>query len=152
MVAMYNDILLPTDGSEWMQEVIDHAASLAEEHDAALHALYASNTGSLTDLGIESAGESVSQAFEQEGTGALEAVRSQVEGVPLETTLTEGPPAEEITRYAVEADCDLIVMGTHGRSGVDSRPLGRVAQRVVRSATVPVLTVRVSDDKRETNQ
>lgn len=149
---MYNDILLPTDGSEGMQAVIDHAASLAEEHDAALHALYASNTGSLTDLGIEPAGKSVSQAFEQEGTGALDDVRSQVADVPLETTLTEGPPAEEITSYADEADCDLIVMGTHGRSGVDSRPLGRVAQRVVRAATVPVLTVRVSADDSVTAQ
>jgi nucleotide-binding universal stress UspA family protein len=138
---MYNDILLPTDGSEGMQAVIDHAVSLAEDHGATLHALYAVNTWSLTDLGVDS--ERVTEALEQEGETALEEVRSTSGDVPIKTTVTAGAPAEVINRYASEGDCDLVVMGTHGRSGGGQQSLGLVARRVVRSADVPVLTVRV---------
>jgi len=149
---MYDDILLPTDGSEGMYPVIDHAAWLAEKHDSTLHTLYAINTASLTDLGVETAWESISQALKQEGEAALDDVRSRVTEIPLETTLTEGSPAQEILTYADEKDCDVIVMGTHGRSGVDRLLLGSVAERVVRSATVPVLTIRVSGNGGETTQ
>jgi len=63
--------------------------------------------------------------------------------VPLETTTVEGSPAREIVDHAASIGADLVVMGTHGRSGVDRLLLGSVAERVVRSSPVPVLTVRV---------
>lgn len=143
---MYDDILLPTDGSAGMQKVIEHAASLAEKHDSKLHALYAVNTDSLTDIGVESSWDSINQALEQEGKGALNEVETLANHVSVETNLTEGPPAKEITGYAERSDCDVIVMGTHGRSGVNRLLLGSVAERVVRSSTVPVLTIRVANE------
>lgn len=57
--------------------------------------------------------------------------------------LAEGEPATEILRTAREQDCDLIVMGTHGRTGLDRFVLGSVAEQVVRQAGCPVLTVKV---------
>jgi nucleotide-binding universal stress UspA family protein len=66
--------------------------------------------------------------------------RAQVERI-----VTEGSPAKTIVEHAVETDCDLILMGTHGRGGIDRLLLGSVAERVVRSSRVPVLTVRVND-------
>lgn len=143
---MYDDILLPTDGSDGMAPVIDHAVGLATEHDARLHALHAVNTASLTDLGIESSVDRVSETLKQEGESALQTVSEHVGDRPLETTLVEGSPARKIVDYAETEDCDVIVMGTHGRSGVDRLLLGSVAERVVRSATVPVLTIRVGAD------
>lgn len=144
---MYDRILVPTDGSGGMGAVIDHAVGLAEKHDAVLHGLYIINTASLTDLPMESSWEGLSRALEQEGRVALDDLEERASAVTSETSLTDGSPAKEIVRYAEDEECDLIVMGTHGRSGVDRLLLGSVAERVVRSSAVPVLTVRVSDDE-----
>lgn len=140
---MYDDILLPTDGSDSMAEVIDHAVELARTHGATLHGLYVVNTASLSDLPMDSSWDGVSQALSEEGKLALEGVESRADGVDLETNLVEGSPAKEIGRYAAANDIDVIVMGTHGRSGVDRLLLGSVAERVVRSSEIPVLTIRV---------
>jgi nucleotide-binding universal stress UspA family protein len=143
---MYDDILLPTDGSAGMETVIDHAADLAAAHGATLHALYVVDTASLTDVPMEASMEGVSQALTQEGKTALEQVERRTSGdASVETDLVEGSPAREITNYATDNPADIVVMGTHGRSGMDRLLLGSVAERVVRSSPVPVLTVRVTD-------
>jgi len=140
---MYDDILVPTDGSAGMQSVIDHASTLAAEHGATLHGLYVVDTASLTDLPMEASMDGVSQTLRQEGESALQQLERRADAVPVETAIVEGSPARDINTYAAENPCDLIVMGTHGRSGVDRLLLGSVAERVVRSSPVPVLTVRV---------
>ena len=61
------------------------------------------------------------------------------------TETREGVPHDTILEYAEEADVDVVVMGTHGRSGLDRYLLGSVTERVVRSAEVPVLTVRMEE-------
>ena len=142
---MYDDILLPTDGSPGMEKVIDHAAGLAAAHDATLRALYVVDTASLTDIPMEASMEGVSQALEREGQSALEQVQRRAEEASVETDLVEGSPASDITAYAAENPCDIVVMGTHGRSGMNRLLLGSVAERVVRSAPVPVLTVNVDN-------
>lgn len=142
---MYEHILLPTDGSPGMDEIIDHALELARIHDATVHALYVVNTASLSDLPMESAWEGVNQALTQEGERAIQTIESRAEGVTVESTLLDGSPAREIVGYAKEHGVDVIVMGTHGRSGFDRLLLGSVAERVVRSSPVPVLTIRVGD-------
>jgi len=141
---MYDRILVPTDGSPGSRAVIEHAAELAETHVATLHALYVVNTASYASFSMESTWEGIGDMLREEGTEALETVESIVDGrVPVETRITEGSPSREIVRYAEREGCDLIVMGTHGRGGIDRLLLGSVAERVVRSAEVPVLTVRV---------
>lgn len=140
---MYDRILLPTDGSEGMKPIIDHAVDLAETHGATLHALYVVNTASLSDLPMESSWEGLGRALEEEGQEALGDVEERANAVPVETVLLEGSPARKIVEYAEGEGCDIVVMGTHGRSGVDRLLLGSVAERVVRTSSVPVLTVRV---------
>jgi nucleotide-binding universal stress UspA family protein len=142
---MYDNILLPTDGSDGMTEIIDHACALAEVHDATVHALYVVNTASLSDLPMESSWEGVSTALQNEGEHALSRVEERAGDVDLVREMIDGSPAKEIVSYASDNDCDVIVMGTHGRSGVDRLLLGSVAERVVRSSEVPVLTIRVSE-------
>lgn len=140
---MYEHILLPTDGSEQMSGVIDHAVSLADTHDATLHALYVINTTSLNDLPMESSWQGLRQALEREGEAALQAVEERTGDVPLQTHLREGAPARSITVFAEEEPCDVIVMGTQGRSGVNRLLLGSVAERVIRTSPVPVLAIQV---------
>ena len=140
---MYDKILLPTDGSEGMGPVIDHAISLADVHDATLHVVYVVNTASLNDLPMESSWEGLSQALRKEGEEALEEVTEQAGTLSVDTTMLEGAPSRVIVEYAEDESCDIIVMGTHGRSGVNRLLLGSVAERVVRTSTVPVMTIRV---------
>lgn len=140
---MYDNILLPTDGSEAMDAVIEHARELAAVHDATLHTLYVANTAALSDLPMESSWEGVNSALHQQGKRAVQAVEEAVGDLPIETSVIEGSPSKEIVSYAEDEDCDVIVMGTHGRSGVDRLLLGSVAERVIRSAKAPVLTVNV---------
>lgn len=142
---MYNDILLPTDGSEAMHTVIDHARQLAEVHGATLHLLFVVNTSALSDLPMESSWDGVNSALRNQGQEALDTALDRLGNTPTETAIVEGSPSTEIVEYAEETDCDVIVMGTHGRSGVDRLLLGSVAGRVIRSAPVPVTTVRVTE-------
>lgn len=63
-------------------------------------------------------------------------------GVRVRHRLVEGQPVDEILRLAKETGCDLIVMGTHGRTGLGRMLMGSVAEKVVRTASCPVVTVR----------
>lgn len=145
---MYNKILVPTDGSSGMKSVVTHAAALAELHETTLHGLYVVNTASLNDLPMDTSWEGLSRALAEEGQEGLTTFEDWAGDVPVETTITEGSPSTEITEYAEEHSCDIIVMGTHGRSGVNRLLLGSVAERVVRTSTTPVLTIRVDDEQK----
>lgn len=143
---MYDRILLPTDGSAGMDRVIEQAGNLAATHGALVHALYVVDSTSFASLPMETSWEGISELLREEGANALdEAERLIGDRAEVERIVTEGSPAKTIVDHAVENDCDLIVMGTHGRGGIDRLLLGSVAERVVRSSRVPVLTVRVSD-------
>jgi nucleotide-binding universal stress UspA family protein len=72
----------------------------------------------------------------------LERMRPDDPTVVVEPRLVEGEAAEQIVRLAGERNCDLIVLGTHGRTGLKRLVLGSVAEKVVRTASCPVLTVR----------
>jgi len=142
---MYDRILVPTDGSTGTRRAVDHALDLAAIHDATVHAVYVVNTASYASFTIEGASwENVGDMLRDEGHQAVEEVEAlgQEANVPIETAVLDGSPSREIVRYAEREACDLIVMGTHGRGGIDRLLLGSVAERVVRSSNVPVLTVR----------
>lgn len=147
-MGLYERILVPTDGSDATARAVHEAVALAAAHDATIHALYVLNTASFASIPTESSVEGVSEMLEREGETALDEVETVARdrGVPVERVTLDGSPAREIVRYAEREDCDLIVMGTHGRGGIDRLLLGSVAERVVRSSSVPVLTVRVDDD------
>jgi nucleotide-binding universal stress UspA family protein len=140
---MYDRILLPTDGSVEMEHVVDHAASLAAIHDATIHAIYVVDTGRFASLPTDNSWEGITQMLREEGELALDDVERFAEGVPVETAMVEGDPANEILDYAEENDCDVVLMGTHGRGGINRLLLGSVAERVVRRSPVPVITVPV---------
>lgn len=140
---MYERILVPTDGSAASDDAIAHAFDLATVHDAEVHAVYVVDAASAAGISMEATWEGVSDMLYREGGSALEDVerRGEDRGIAVETAVVEGSPAQEIVRYAEREDCDVIVMGTHGRGGIDRLLLGSVAEKVVRASSVPVLTV-----------
>jgi nucleotide-binding universal stress UspA family protein len=141
---MYDEILVPVDGSEPSLHAAEHAAELAARFDAPLHALYVVDADP-SPLAVSRADvrETLREVGEQAAENAFETVERLAEdaGVDLETAVVEGAPAEQIVDYAGERGVDLVVMGTHGRSGLGKRLVGSVTERVVRNAPVPVLTV-----------
>jgi len=146
---MYDRILVPTDGSPSMQSVVDHARELAAIHDAELHGLYVVDTGSFATLPVEMTWDGMREMLREEGEMAVSEFAELAGDTPVETAIRDGNPSDEIIDYAQERDCDAVVMGTHGRGGIDRLLLGSVAERVVRAAPMPVVTVPVSEREDE---
>ncbi|WP_224449250.1 universal stress protein [Haloprofundus salilacus] len=147
-MGMYERILVPTDGSEGVERAIGHAVDLADAHGATIHAIYVVNTASYAGLPMESSWDGIDEMLRADAKAAVEEVRriAAKRDVPVEGAVVEGSPSREIVNYAEREGCDLIVMGTHGRGGIDRLLLGSVAEKVVRGSNVPVLTVHVADE------
>jgi nucleotide-binding universal stress UspA family protein len=147
-MGVYDRILVPTDGSEEVERAVDHALELASIHDASVHTLYVVSTKTFTGLPMESSWENVDRMLREDGEEAVERVRelAATSGIDVTTAIAEGKPSRRIVEYAERENCDVVVMGTHGRGGIDRLLLGSVAETVVRSSNVPVLTVNVHDE------
>lgn len=137
---MYNDILVPTDGSAGSNSVVAHAVELAKSTGARLHLLFVVNT-TYTTYGAT--GNTALEQVRTHGTAAVEELAADIEaeGIETETIIEEGDPYEKIIDYA-EANTDLIIMATRGRTGLDRYLVGSVTERVVRLSDVPVLTIQ----------
>ncbi|MFB6299683.1 MAG: universal stress protein [Halobacteriales archaeon] len=137
---MIESLVVATDGSESVERAVDVALDLAGRFEATVHALYVIEAGE-----IESAPESVEgelrSALETRGEEALAMVEDRASG-SVETVVRTGRPAAEICQYAREEDIDVVATGTRGRHGENRFLIGSVAERVVRTCPVPVLTVR----------
>lgn len=134
------DVLLPTDGSDGAAAAVDWGVHLADVFDAMVHALYSADTSRLT---MGSTPSTILSELERTGETALEAVRERAKasGGSVTGTVANGPPARVILNYADENAADLIVLGTHGRSGLERHLLGSVTENVVRGADIPVFCV-----------
>ncbi|WP_135852343.1 universal stress protein [Halorussus salinus] len=137
---MIDTVVIATDGSESVTRAVRVALDLAERFDAAVHALYVVDEGEV-DSSPEELRDELRDALESQGADALDAVRDHADR-DVTTAVREGRPAAEITEYAREEDADMVATGTRGRHGENRFLIGSVAERVVRSCPVPVLTVR----------
>ena len=142
---MFDRVLLPTDGSDAVRPAVETALDIAETYDATLHVLFiVDQPVSVSGTGEGFSGlDNLLNALEEEGHQATDAVVDQAKDSNIETTaaVRRGNPHDDILTYATEHDIDLIVMGTHGRTGVKRALLGSVTEDVVRHSEVPVLTV-----------
>ena len=142
-------ILHPTDFSDSSRYALELACALARDQAARVIVLHVlphpapigtdSNVPAFKDA---HAAEDL-QAYREEMARLLAKVREQAPCAQVEPPLKEGPVAEVITRTAAETPCDLIVMGTHGRSRMHQLMMGSVAAAVTRNPTCPVVTVKV---------
>jgi len=136
----FDTIVIATDGSESVRRAVDVALDLAERFDATVHALYVVDEGEVA-ASPEQVREEMRDALDDSGRDALESVAGATDR-SVTTAVREGRPATEIREYAVDNDADLVAMGTRGRHGENRFLIGSVAERVVRTCPVPVLTVR----------
>jgi nucleotide-binding universal stress UspA family protein len=143
---VYDSLLVPTDGSDGTAAVADHAFGLAAAHDATVTVL--SVVDARERFGGWSTGEET--AGRDRATAAAErTVADLAARAPPDVSVKEqterGVPHEVIVEAVEELDADLVVMGTHGRTGVRRQLLGSVTERVLRYADAPVLAVGLGD-------
>ena len=150
MIAI-NSILAPTDFSHHAEAAVRYAVSLAERLGATLHLLHV-----LPDM-IAPVGPDPTLAptpqpsyyteTEAQSLAFLKTLLQPDWGSPsqVETAIRWGSPVESIVSYAADHKIDLLVIATHGRTGLSHVLLGSVAERIVREAPCPVLTIRNRD-------
>ena len=148
---MYKKVLVPLDGSKLAECVLPHVESLTQcspEAEVMLVSVTERTTGyaMVDDSSQPSGGRLIPEAVgkhEKETRKYLDGVAKALDGkgVKVLTEVLLGDPAEEITLFATNEGCDLIVMASHGRSGPSRWTHGSVAEKVFRSNCAPVLIV-----------
>jgi len=140
---LYKSILIPTDGSEIAEKAVEHGIKLAKALNSKVYGLYVIDISAFAGIPTEAVWENMRLLLEEEGKKALASVEKLAKelGVEHETIIKEGIPAEEIVNVAKEKGIELIVMGTAGRTGLDRFLLGSVAEKVMRTASCPVMVV-----------
>jgi nucleotide-binding universal stress UspA family protein len=146
MVTPFQQILAAVDFSDLSSLALRYAAAIAKCAEAKLTLLYADTFSPppyFTHADVEKLQRQFRSAFAQAEAGLRRFAAESLggEAARLQTRVVEGRPADAIVSYAAENGMGLIVMGTHGRSGVNRWMLGSVAEHVVRASRVPVLTV-----------
>ena len=146
MTIRLQTILLPTDFSNYSAAATKYACELATRFDAELHLLHTlklhlTSTPALEmGLALPTYLSESRAAAEKSLAGVLDPKWS--EGRTVIHAVVEGSPKVEIIQYARKQNIDLIVLATHGRTGLSHVIMGSVAENVVRTAPCPVLTVR----------
>ena len=142
-MVTFKNILVPTDFSETSEHAFGYAKALAESFDGRLYVLHVIPDPYAQLWSIEATGVAIPEllkTWEKDARERLERMKPQALESELITQV--GHPFLQIIRYAKEHSIDLIVLGTHGRGPIGHMFLGSVAEKVVRKAPCPVLTVR----------
>src|SRR5262245_8705221 len=143
-------ILLPTDFSKYSRSALTYGGALAEKFGAELYILHVVQNIGLLIPDMVNVTPPVLPSLEQMGAAVREALAKLIkeaglEKFKVEVVVREGSAFYEIVQFAKDQNVDLIVMGTHGHSGLAHMLLGSVTEKVVRKAPCPVLTVRHPD-------
>ncbi|TKX81035.1 universal stress protein [Halorubrum sp. SD626R] len=147
---MFDTIVVATDGSESVRRAVDVAVDVAARFDAEVHAVYVVDSGEVESTPDE-VRDDLRDALDDHGESALEqvsdAAATRDPRLNVTAEVREGRPAAEISDYAQDIGAGIVAMGTRGRHGENRFLIGSVAERVVRTCPVPVLTVRQLTDE-----
>lgn len=158
---MFSHILVPIDGSDCSLEALETAARFAREQQARLTVCTVVDPAKAASMAFGEATIAAAclDALDEEGRTLVHDAASRIQPVwPADVAVLDGEPIDVIVDYAHRSEADLIIIGSHGRSGFQRLLLGSVAEGVVRNAGIPVLVVRhvsapasVSSKARTTN-
>ena len=148
---MYRHILIPTDGSELAHKAVVHGLGLAKSVGAKVTALTVEASFNVYDVPasqmakMSAAFDEYTEQVKKHAARVLSKVADEAKaaGVPCETLqVTQDRPYESIVATAKDKGCDLIVMASHGRTGIAAMVLGSVTNKVLAHTTIPVLVCR----------
>lgn len=145
----YSRILCPVSFDSNSVEAVAHAVAIAVHSGAKLHLLHVLQLNPLTAQGV-SEGFAAQQFYDSQIREARSRLEEYDGGIPApvtrELTVEVGEPGSTIVAVQQRLGADLVVMATHGRRGLKHLVLGSVAERVIREATAPVLTIRAGGE------
>jgi nucleotide-binding universal stress UspA family protein len=143
---VYRSILVPVDGSTLAERSLAVASTLATQLSSNLHVVHVHHERVVDELPVYGlSGDAARAAAEQYVVAVADRLRATGSG-QVSATVLEGSAAQAIAEYVAKTGVDLIVMSSHGRTGMSRFWLGSVADAVIRTVTVPVLMVRASAD------
>ncbi len=140
-------ILCPIDHSDCSKEALKYAVSFAMKDEAKLYLLHIIDIRSFSE-GLDAMSKQIpdEETLEQLRTKLLDCIPEEIrDDMEVEAIVTQGIPFAEVISTAKEKEIDMIVIGSHGRTGISHMMLGSVSEKVVRKAPCPVLTVRQTD-------
>jgi nucleotide-binding universal stress UspA family protein len=144
-------ILFPTDFSEGSTFALHYAVDLAKHYNAKLYILHVIyDIAKATESHIPHI--SADEIYNEMNKWAMEEIENccieEIRGLPdVEKIVLKGIPHEEIVRFASDKKVDMIVMGTYGRTGLQKFIFGDTAEKVVKKAPCPVMTVRIPEHR-----
>lgn len=145
---MFNKILCPVDFSEFTDQILNYAVTIAKRFDSELHLIHViPNLNYFTPYESFLTPENlvaIERNIEGEVEKDFDKITKKID-LPFKRIIKTGVTFVEIIDYIKEHGVDLVVMGTHGRSGIEHILIGSVAEKVVRKSPCPVLTVRPKD-------
>jgi len=146
------NIIVPTDFSRLSQAAFEYACDLAERMDATIHLVYVleKNPPFLVAKGLHVDEATVMKSMEEEAIKQLNELADELREdllINILPVLRRGKDYEEIVNYAKETGAELIVIATHGRTGLLHNLLGSVAEKVIRYAKCPVLVINPPDEE-----
>jgi nucleotide-binding universal stress UspA family protein len=143
---IFRKIMIATDGSELVKRAVDVAIEIAKLSEAKMYAVHviALEGNSIIHSRDEELKKALREQLTTEGKKATDYVENigRTANVEVESIILEGNPANEILDFAERNDVDLIVMGTHGKTGFERFLIGSVSENVVRHSERAVLVVR----------
>lgn len=150
---MFNikNILVPTDFSSLSQSALEYARDLADNMNAAIHILHVIDKSMPFVPGKQNLSETeIAAALEVDARKQLSALIAEAENdtnIKVIGVIKHGIDFEEIVKYAKEVGADLIVIATHGRTGIMHSLLGSVAEKVIQHAKCPVLVIPAGEER-----
>jgi len=135
------NVLFATDFSKYSNDALPYALSIARKYGAKLIALHVIESTTLGNAIPTVEVQAIAAQALREATEEMKGLESRLKDVPHETMIRRGDISEEIASIIDSRQIDLIVVGTHGRTGVSRLVVGSVAEKIFRQATCPVLTV-----------
>ncbi len=134
---MFKTIMVPTDGSDFAAKAEDIAISMAKSFNAKVVAVHVIDQKLIYPF----------EVLEDEGNSILNKVaeKGKKEGVNVEEILIVGSPSHDMAKIVEKSGADMVVIGSHGRTGLEKLLMGSVAESVFKSVKVPVLLVKLND-------
>lgn len=145
---MYQRIMVPMDGSELAERVLPHVETIAASSNATVELVRVIEPFELPTRGGIAISEDDIKQIEQHMESEAQTYLARIEdtlkgkGVKAESTVIRGKVAESLVDYARSSNADLIIMATHGRSGISRWAWGSVADRILHASHIPVLMVQ----------
>lgn len=140
-------ILHPTDFSEYSQHAFHIAVDLARIHKASILVLHVARPLSEEQVSFGEASQAQPAKYHHRLEEAENEATGGAPGVTIERLVLDGEPAHVVARVAQERQCDLIVIGSHGRTGFRRILMGSTAEHIIRLAQCPVLTVKLPQEE-----